>query len=72
MFAGLARAIAELDVPPTLECLEEVLSFRDRLDAKISTALRQFEEDEGWCEDRSLSRMSRPSAFCCTQATNGK
>jgi Domain of unknown function (DUF222) len=55
MFAGLARAIAELDVPPTLECLEEVLSLRDRLDAKISTALRQFEEDEGWCEDGSLS-----------------
>jgi hypothetical protein len=52
---ALAGAVAELVIAPRAQEIETVLSLRDRLDAKISEALRGFEEDEGWREDGSLS-----------------
>jgi hypothetical protein len=52
---ALTGAVAELDIAPTADELETVLSLRDCLDAKISAALRRFDEAEGWREDGSLS-----------------
>jgi hypothetical protein len=51
----LAAAIEDLAVPADAPSLEEVLHLRDRLDAKISLALRAFDAEEGWRADGSLS-----------------
>jgi hypothetical protein len=51
----LAAAITCLQVAPVAEDIEELLALRDRLDAKLSEALRVFEAELGWAEDGSLS-----------------
>ena len=51
----LAVAIDCLQVAPVAGDIEELLALRDRLDSKLSGALRVFEADQGWAEDGSLS-----------------
>ena len=55
MLEGLAEAVTELVIAPSAEQIEKALWLRDRLDAKISRALRDFDEAEGWRQDGSLS-----------------
>jgi hypothetical protein len=52
--ATLAAAIEELVLAPVEDDIEAALWLRDRLDAKISTALRHF-EGEAWGGDGSLT-----------------
>ena len=51
----LAAALACLPVAPVAGDMEELLALRDRLDAKISEALRAFDAEHAWAEDGSLS-----------------
>jgi len=51
----LAAALACLPVAPVAGDIEELLALRDRLDAKISEALRVFDVERCWAEDGSLS-----------------
>jgi hypothetical protein len=51
----LADSIACLQVPPVAGPIEQLLALRDRLDAKISEALRALDSERGWAEDGSLS-----------------
>jgi hypothetical protein len=51
----LLAALACLQVAPVAEDIEELLALRDRLDAKLSEALRVFETESGWSKDGSLS-----------------
>ena len=44
MLEGLAEAVTELVIAPSAEQIEKALWLRDRLDAKISRALRDFDE----------------------------
>ena len=55
MLEALAEAVTELVVAPSVEQIEKALWLRERLDAKISRALRDFDEAEGWRQDGSLS-----------------
>ena len=54
----LAAALACLVVAPVGGEIEELLALRDRLDAKISEALRGFDAGGAWAEDGSLSLAS--------------
>jgi hypothetical protein len=51
----LAAALGCLQVAPVAGDIEELLALRDRLDAKISEALRAFDAERCWAEDGSLS-----------------
>jgi hypothetical protein len=51
----LAEAVEALSIAPCVEEVEAVLRLRDRLDAKISEALRGLDAEEGWCADGSLT-----------------
>jgi hypothetical protein len=51
----LAAAVTSLPVAPVAGDIEELLALRDRIDAKISEALRVFDSELGWAEDGSLS-----------------
>ncbi|HUC14810.1 MAG TPA: hypothetical protein VMS00_10195, partial [Acidimicrobiales bacterium] len=51
----LAAALGCLPVAPVAGDIEELLALRDRLDAKISDALRAFDALGSWAEDGSLS-----------------
>jgi hypothetical protein len=51
----LAAALGCLPVAPVAGDIEELLALRDRLDAKISDALRAFDALGCWAEDGSLS-----------------
>jgi len=53
--AALAGAVGSLGLVPLAEDIEQVLWVRDRLDAKISEALRSFDAQELWASDGSLS-----------------
>ena len=53
--AALAGVAGNLQLLPLAEEIEQVLAVRDRLDAKISEALRRFDAEEGWAADGSLS-----------------
>jgi Domain of unknown function (DUF222) len=55
MLEALAEAVTELVIAPSAEQIEKALWLRERLDAKISRALRDFDEAEGWRQDGSLS-----------------
>jgi len=55
---ALAGAVDALDLEPVGEEIEQALWLRDRLDAKISKALRRFDADEAWSADGSLSIAS--------------
>ena len=52
---ALAAAVSSLELAPVTEEIEQVLRVRDRLDAKISEALRYFDSEEAWAADASLS-----------------
>jgi hypothetical protein len=54
----LAAALACLAVAPLACEIEELLALRDRLDAKISEALRGFDAGGSWVSDGSLSLAS--------------
>jgi hypothetical protein len=54
----LAAALASLAVAPLAGEIEQLLALRDRLDAKISEALRAFDAGGSWAEDGSLSLAS--------------
>jgi len=54
-FNKQAAALACLQVAPVAGDIEELLALRDRLDAKISEALRAFDAEGCWAEDGSLS-----------------
>ncbi len=56
--AALTEAIDALDLQPLGQEIEKALWLRDRLDAKISKALRRFDADEAWRADGSLSLTS--------------
>jgi len=56
--AALTEAIGALDLEPDGEEIEKALWLRDRLDAKISKALRRFDADQAWSADGSLSLTS--------------
>ena len=75
----LAAALGCLQVAPVAGDIEELLALRDRLDAKISEALRAFDAERCWAEDGSLSltawlaahgRRSRREA--CREAVTAK
>jgi hypothetical protein len=55
VFEALVGAVAEPVIAPSAEEIETVLLLRDRVDAKVSEALRGFDKAEGWREDSSLS-----------------
>jgi hypothetical protein len=54
----LAAAFACLVAAPVAGEIEELLALRDRLDARISEALRAFDAGGAWAEDGSLSLAS--------------
>jgi hypothetical protein len=56
--ATLAAVVERLEVAPRAEDIEQALRARDRLDAKISEALRAFDAGQGWASDGSLSLTS--------------
>ena len=51
----LAVAIENLDVPVDCESLVEAIALRDRLDARITGAVGEFESDGWWAVDASAS-----------------
>lgn len=53
--SDLVAAVDGLVISPEHDELEVALRAADRLEAKISSALRDFDEKEGWREDGSLS-----------------
>jgi len=55
---ALAEVVDALELEPVSEEIEQALWLRDRLDAKISKALRRFDADEAWSADGSLSLTS--------------
>jgi hypothetical protein len=55
VLAQLADVIEDLEVPPDAGSVEEVLRLRDRLDARISEALRTFDAEDAWQVDGSVS-----------------
>jgi hypothetical protein len=67
----LAAAIEDSAVPADAPSLEEVLHLRDRLDAKISLALRAFDAEEGWKlllqADAALDLVSPSGALFTTR-----
>jgi hypothetical protein len=56
--ALLAGVVSRLELAPLAEEIEQVLRVRDRLDAKISEALRAFDAEQAWGSDGSLSLTS--------------
>ena len=56
----MVGAVDALDLEPVGKEIEQALWLRDRLDAKISKALRRFDADEAWSADGSLSLTSWP------------
>ena len=56
--AALAGVVENLALVPLAEEIEQVLWVRDRLDAKISEALRGFDAEQAWGSDGSLSLTS--------------
>jgi hypothetical protein len=56
--AALAVAVEDLVLAPVEEAIEQALRLRDRLDAKISQALRCFDAEGAWSSDGSLSLTS--------------
>ena len=52
---ALAAAVSSLELAPVTEEIEQVLRVRDRLDAKISEALRELDVREEWASDGALS-----------------
>jgi len=56
--AGLAAVVEGLELAPVGEAIEQALWLRDRLDAKISEALRGFDAGRGWDADGSLCLTS--------------
>ncbi len=56
--AVLAEVVGRLELVPLAEEIEQVLWVRDRLDAKISEALRGFDAEQAWDGDGSLSLTS--------------
>ncbi len=55
MFEGLAMEIDNLDIPPCAEAISEVLALRDRLDAKITGAVGDFDAAGLWDLDAATS-----------------
>jgi hypothetical protein len=53
--AALAGVVESLALVPLAEEIEQVLWVRDRLDAKISEALRAFDAEQALGSDGSLS-----------------
>ena len=58
----LVAALGCLQVAPVAGDIEELLALRDRLDAKISEALRVFDAERAWAEDGALSLTAWLSA----------
>jgi hypothetical protein len=58
MFATLARDIEGLDIPIDGEAIGELLALRDRLDARISEALGEFDAAGLWELDGAVSLTS--------------
>jgi 5-methylcytosine-specific restriction protein A len=56
--AILVGVVGRLELVPLAEEIEQVLWVRDRLDAKISEALRGFDAEQAWGGDGSLSLTS--------------
>jgi hypothetical protein len=52
---ALAAVVDDLELAPVTEDIEQVLRVRDRLDAKISEALRKLDVKEEWASDGALS-----------------
>ena len=55
MFESLATEIHELLIPPCSDAITEVLALRDRLDAKISDAIGDFDRAGLWDLDSATS-----------------
>ena len=53
--AELRNAVKHLEVPADPLALEEAIFLADRLRAKISVALGEFDDAQGWSHDGSLS-----------------
>ena len=58
----LAGSLEDLEVAPFGEAIEDALWLRDRLDSKIAAALGDFDADQGWAIDGSLSLSAWLSA----------
>ena len=56
--AALAGLVTRLELVPLAEEIEQALRVRDRLDAKISEALRTFDAEQAWGGDGSLCLTS--------------
>jgi Domain of unknown function (DUF222) len=52
---ALAEVVDRLELVPVVEEIEQALRARDRLDAKVSEALRGLDLEEGWASDGALS-----------------
>jgi hypothetical protein len=55
VFEGLATEVDELSIPLFGEAIIEVLAVRDRLDAKISVAVSDFDRAGLWDLDSATS-----------------
>jgi len=55
MFESLATEVDDLSIPPCSEAITEVLAIRDRLDAKISDAVSDFDRAGLWDLDSATS-----------------
>lgn len=58
VLADLRTAIEHLDFHPDGDAIEEVVALRDRLDARIASAVGVFEANGYWAGDASVSFVS--------------
>ncbi|HEX7169038.1 MAG TPA: DUF222 domain-containing protein [Acidimicrobiales bacterium] len=55
MLSGLAEAIEELDVPVDRDTLRQLIALRDRLEAKVVVAVRDYDRSGLWACDGATS-----------------
>ena len=58
VFAALATAVEELDLPLDGAALREVVSLHDRLDAKVAVAVGGFDRAQLWDLDAAVSMLA--------------
>lgn len=58
VFERLASAVEEIDIPPVGDAVAEVLELIDRLTAKVSAAVGEFDAEGGWALEGATSAVA--------------